>query len=78
MTRSIHPEAEPDEVRIGNMFKCDFRNVGWTTKRLGRVAYDTLTGEKLSGGFRPVFVRRAEIEAAGIPIPDVGPIDHMW
>ena len=71
-----HPEAREGEVLIGNMFVCDFTAVGWRTKRLGKVAYET-SGKRIPN-FRPVFVSRFEIEAAGVAIPDSGVIDHKW
>lgn len=79
--RAIHPEAADDEVWIGNMFRSDFAMVGWTTKRLGKTAY-LANGKPIpkTQGFGPVFVKRAEIEAAG-PLPDSptpGTIDHRW
>lgn len=79
MTRPTHPEATATEVLIGNMWRSDFPKVGWKTKRLGKTAYLT-NGKPIpkSQAFAPVFVQRAEIEAAGVPIPDSGPIDHRW
>lgn len=76
MSRPQHPEATDEEVCIGNMFAADFRRVGWTTKRLGRKAYEA--SGKVIPNFRPVLVARAEIEAAGVPIPPTGPVDHRW
>jgi hypothetical protein len=77
--RPQHPEATVAEVWIGNMFAADFRSVGWRTKRLGKTAY-LFNGDPIpkTQGFRPVFVARSEIEAAGIEITDSGPIDHRW
>jgi hypothetical protein len=76
--RLVHPEADPDEVWIGNVYKVDFPAIGWETKRLGIKPLD-MSGERLKGGnMRPVFVKRREIEAAGVPIPEYGPVDHRW
>jgi hypothetical protein len=77
--RTIHPEANPHETWIGNMFALDFKQVGWITKRLGRTAY-LANGKPIprSQGFRPVFVATNEIQATGIEIPEVGPVDHRW
>lgn len=76
--RFRHPEATPDETCIGNVYACDFPMIGWTTKRLGKVPYGS-DGQRLKGGsMRPVLVKVAEIEAAGVPIPATGPVDHRW
>lgn len=77
MSRVNHPEAKEDEVWIGNMFRSDFSRVGWNTRRLGETAYLT-NGKQIpkSQGFGPVFVKRSEIEAAGVDIPAMGIIDH--
>lgn len=79
MTRPVHPEALEGEVLIGNMWGSDFPKVGWKTKRAGRIAYLT-NGKPIPKrqAFVPCFVQRAEIEAAGVDIPDEGPIDHRW
>jgi hypothetical protein len=72
-TRPQHPEAQADEVLIGNMLAPDFKTVSWLTKRMGIVAYET-NGRRLAN-FRPEFVKRSEIEAAGVEIPSSGTID---
>lgn len=78
MSRAVHPEAMESEVHIGNVYGVDFRRIGWKSKRLGKMAMGS-DGEKLKGGnMKPVFVGRAEIEAAGVPIPDAGAVDHQW
>lgn len=79
--KTAHPELAPGEVLIGNMFSCDFSRVGWATKRMGRVAYET--GGKRIPNFRPVFVQSTEIEAAQSDgslreSPTPGTIDHRW
>lgn len=76
--RAQHPEATADEVHIGNVYSADFARVGWTSKRLGKWAIGS-DGKGLKGGsMRPVFVSRVEIEAAGVPVPNVGPVGHRW
>lgn len=83
MSRAAHPEAEAGEVWIGNMFRSDFAAVGWLSKRRGVVAY-FMSGKNKgkpipkAQRFCPVFVSRAEIEQAGVAIPDNGVIDHRW
>jgi hypothetical protein len=74
--KPIHPEATDREVWIGNMFGSDFIHVGWTSKRMGKIAYDV--NGKVIPGFRPIFVARVEVEASGIAIPASGPLDHRW
>jgi hypothetical protein len=78
---AVHPELEDGEVWIGNILRSDFHLIGWTTKRLGKIAYLT-NGKPIpkSQGFGPVFVTSEEIEAAG-PLalsPTPGTIDHRW
>ena len=75
-TRAPHPEATAGEVWIGNMFAVDFKHVGWGSKRLGKVAYET-SGRQIPN-FRPVFVARAEMVAAGVDTAGPGPLDHRW
>jgi hypothetical protein len=79
----MHPEQQNGEVLIGQMFRADFKMVGWKTKRRGVTAYFMDGKQKgkaipKSQGFCPVFVQRAEIEAAGVAVPETGPIDHRW
>lgn len=72
-----HPESEPDEVWIGNMFASDLHHVGWKSKRLGKAAYD-VRGKTIPN-FRPVFVGRTELDVAGAEIPPgFKPVDHRW
>lgn len=63
------------------MWRSDFARVGWRTKRLGQTAYHA-NGKPIpkSQGFGPVFVQRAEIDAAGAlpPSPTPGTINHRW
>jgi hypothetical protein len=75
--RFQHPEAQPGEVWMANLWSVDFKHVGWTTKRLGRATFDS-SGTPIGGGMRPVFISRAEVVAAGVEIPIVGAIDHRW
>ena len=76
--RFRHPEEQPGEVWLGNIYATDFKAIGWRTKRLGVTPFAS-DGTRLKGGnMRPVLVLRAEIEAAGVPIPPSGAIDHRW
>jgi hypothetical protein len=71
-----HPEASEREALIGNMFAADFHRVRWTTKRMGKHAYDSK--DKPIPNFRPVFVARTELESSGIDINGPWPFDHRW
>jgi hypothetical protein len=77
-TRTPHPEAQPGEVWIGNIFRSDFPLIGWQTKRLGEVGYFADGPVITSGNKWPVFVSREELEAAGIDLTGPGPFDHRW
>lgn len=76
--RFVHPEATPEEVCIGNVYKVDFAKIGWSTKRMGEKPYDSFGAPLRGGNMRPAFVQRSELEAAGAEIPNIGPIDHRW
>lgn len=80
VARAPHPEAKEGEVWIGNAFRSDFQFVGWHTRRCGDVAYFANgTPIPKASSFCPVFVQRAELEAAGVEIPnDGGAVDHRW
>jgi hypothetical protein len=77
VTLPVHPEATADEVWICNMFTCDFVHVGWSTKRLGKQSYERSGKPITTAGFRPVFVARAELEAAAADL-STWPVDHRW
>lgn len=53
-----HPEAEAGEICIANITKDDYAHVGWTTKRMGLVAYSRY-GQPIPNLF-PVFVSKIE------------------
>jgi len=78
MTRFRHPEAHDDEVWIGNVWKVDFPAIGWESKRLGSQTYDAHGKHLPRDVMKPVFVKREELEAAGVAIPAMGPVDHRW
>ena len=67
-----HPELEAGEVLLGHFEEHNFPNVPWRTKRRGKVAYDPSTGkpaeDRYDIGSFPVFVQRAELEAAGVTV----------
>lgn len=78
MPRFNHPDAAPGEILLGGMFAADVASVGWASARAVRPAYD-MTGQRITTpGWVNVLVAEAEVLAAGVPIPDTGPIDHRW
>jgi hypothetical protein len=75
---SDHPEIQPGECFVGNIWGSDFQNIGWQTKRLGITPLG-IDGSNLRGGnLRPCFAQRAELEKAGITVNDTGINDHNW
>lgn len=76
--RPRHPDAEDDEVHIGNCWRTDAPAIGWRTKRLVAPCLNSDGQLFRTPGFCAVLVKRAEIEAAGIRIPNTGPVDHRW
>lgn len=76
--RFTHPEALLGEVWMGNLWAVDFPHVGWKSKRLGKLTYDSDGKRLVSGNMRPCFIALSEVEAARVPIPVKGPIDHRW
>jgi len=72
-TQWVHPELRWGEVFLCNDSPEDFEHVGWTTKRLGEVAYrkdGTEVGP--SSNLYPVFVQASELEETGIDPATVG------
>ncbi|MFA5188201.1 MAG: hypothetical protein WC460_02470 [Patescibacteria group bacterium] len=63
-----HPELQEGEVYLDHIFPSTFKNVGWKTKRLGKVAYNKLTGQEIPKRFNrlPLFAQRTEVAAAGV------------
>ena len=60
-----HPEMQEGEVFWSNIHSvANLEAVGWTTKRLGEVAYDSY-GKEIKG-MRPVFIQRTELSEAGV------------
>lgn len=60
-----HPEARDGEVLFSNMTAAEFEGLEWTSKRMGRTAYDG-EGRKLAfEDWFPVFVDGAELHARG-------------
>jgi len=65
-----HPELRDGEVFLENATKNQFdTDYDWGTRRLGEVAYDVTTGDKIQE-LRPIFVQRAELEKFGFTIVD--------
>ena len=58
-----HPECQPDEIYMGNASKALLSN--WTSIRFGKTALDANGYEfEEPVGFRPWFIKRAEVEQA--------------
>ena len=62
-----HPAKRASEILIGNVEKTDVAASGWKTARTEGRAFD-VRGRRLPRNIVPLFVERAEVEAAGIPI----------
>lgn len=63
----VNPEAQPNEVCIGNILKdMDFNSLDWKTKRKGKNAI-MLNGQ-VSAAHVPIFVKRTELEEKGFQI----------
>lgn len=58
-----HPELKKGEVFLSNG---KYSELKWKTKRQGVVAFDAY-GNSIRG-IQPVFVQKAELEAAGVQI----------
>ena len=65
-----HPEAKPSEVFIANTTSQGFWDIGWHSKRAGKVAYMSNGEPIVDSDLFPVFVARAEIEAMGFRIEE--------
>lgn len=65
-----HPETKEDEIFVGNGYKNFFeKQVLWTTKRLGKQAYDPRTGVKLSlEEYFPIFVKKKELKEHNVRV----------
>ena len=58
ITNKYHPELKEGEVFLTNTDNPEMTNIGWKSKRLGRVAYD-IHGLIVKGLY-PVFKNKAE------------------
>ena len=60
-----HPEVQDGEVLFSNMTAEEFEGLDWSSKRMGRIAYDG-EGQRLRfDDWLPVFVDAAELQARG-------------
>lgn len=60
-----HPECASDEEWFCNVASADMADrIPFETKRLGKRAF-RFDDSEIEGDFRPVFVKRAELEAKG-------------
>ncbi len=64
-----HPEIGKGEVFLTNSEARHYNDIGWSTKRVGRTAYDV--NGKIVKGLYPVFVQRSELEKNGINPDDI-------
>lgn len=65
-----HPEMANDEVFVTNTNEEDFDDIGWKTKRKGKIAYDPSgvpLGNRWPWSF-PVFAKKWEIRAKDVEI----------
>tara|TARA_R110000850_G_scaffold108_5_gene873 strand:+ start:271 stop:480 length:210 start_codon:yes stop_codon:yes gene_type:complete len=61
---SEHPELKSGEMFVTNTANNLMTNIGWHTKRLGRVAYDVY-GDPIQGLY-PVFKSKDEVLFQGL------------
>lgn len=61
-----HPEIQEGEILLTNSRKEDIDTIGWNTKRIGNIAYDT--EGNIAEGLYPVFVHKTELDRAGVNI----------
>jgi hypothetical protein len=66
-----HPEQKDDEVYLCNASDAGYARIGWATKRVGATPYDIkMQPIDNAGDFFPVFVKRAEMQAANVRSED--------
>jgi hypothetical protein len=78
MPRVTHPLQRDDEVLLGSMFASDVRHLRWKSARAVTPAIDSDGNTIAPRTFVSVLVLRAELKAAGVHIPDRGPVQHLW
>lgn len=71
-----HPETQPGEIWLGNVYIKDDKYSNWKTKRYGNTAYARDNG--IITGMKPVFAMREELEKARAPIPDQNPGENEY
>jgi hypothetical protein len=69
-----HPELREGEVLLGNFDSSGYQDISrWKTKRKGVTPYD-IDGKQVyvdpDSELFPVFVKRQELEKAGIPLEE--------
>jgi len=58
-----HPEAEKDEIYLGNSSNKVYKTIKWRTKRKGNVPYNILNNQPLKTDILfPVFIKKDEWE----------------
>lgn len=65
-----HPEQQEGEVFFGNCIadRDDFDRISWKTKRMGNIAYER--DGKILPRLHPVFVKKSELDEAGVTLSD--------
>lgn len=67
-----HPEQREGEVFLTNSDWKTYHQIGWNTKRAGYQAYDIYNKPLFGERLYPVFVKRSELEKAGINPDNLG------
>jgi hypothetical protein len=69
----MHPEMLPGEVWLTNSDEEGFHEIGWNSKRRGKVAYDThgipILSPRWDDAF-PIFAQTSELAQKGVIISD--------
>ena len=61
-----HPELREGEIYFGNDEPEGFERIGWKTKRLGKVAYDSNNQPyDEANNLFPIFVQKSELKEHG-------------
>jgi len=72
----IHPELLKGEVFFTNAHRSVFVDMPYTTKRLGRVAYDGEGGRLSVNDWYPVFLKESELSILGRTLLEIR-IEHQ-
>lgn len=61
--KPLHPEQQSGEIHLLNSDPTTVRYIGWTSKRVGEIAYDV--DGKVEAGKVPVFIMAEEFARSG-------------